>query len=647
MGTDGTERDGVLHYIMATAGHVDHGKSALVKALTGTDPDRLPEEKARGLTIDLGFAGLDLANGDSRYHLGIVDVPGHEDFVKNMVAGVGSIDLALLVVAADDGWMPQTEEHLQILTYLGVKRAVVALTKVDLMPESELAAEEVREQLMGTPLEDAPVIETSSIQGLGLDALRSALTDVLRDTPLPRDIGKPRLPVDRVFSMPGAGTIVTGTLAGGSFEAGQAVVLQPSGIDARIRRIQSHHAETDRVSPGTRVALNLPNVEAGEAVSRGHVVTAGVKGRASLTIDAILCRSGRDAGRSGESVKPLKDETRLRFHCASTTVPARIHFLSPASLEPGGTAIVQIRTEEPVYVFAGDRFVLRDWPERRTLAGGRVLDPCAQRARLHRSDRLDFLEARARDDADGRVFLQSALVRNGVVNGDEAILQSRFDHAELREAAATLMRDGVIIEHAPWYIHKAAWRKAARLAAATIEEHHAANPETMGYSLAALRSAVQAELPDEALFPFLVDDLCQLGFEQTAALIRKSAHQAELPEHLRQRADTIRKALNNKPLEPPARKELVQDKTDEQVMRFLLDADEAVKIGQDLIFSKQGFDRARQAVGAFIQQNGPATVSELREALGTTRRIMVPLLEKFDHDGITVRSGDKRRLGQA
>src|SRR5262245_55649158 len=230
------------HYIVATAGHVDHGKSALIKALTGTDPDRLPEEKARGITIDLGFAHLELTSPASStpIHVGIVDVPGHEDFVKNMVAGVGAIDLALLIVAADDGWMPQTEEHLQILSYFGVRRAVVALTKADLAADEEAAVSEVRKHLQDRVFAEAPIVATSVVTGLWLDTLKSTLSRELTTTPPPRDIGKPRLAVDRVFTLAGAGTVVTGTLVGGQLQRGQAVVIQPGGQPARIRRMQSH-----------------------------------------------------------------------------------------------------------------------------------------------------------------------------------------------------------------------------------------------------------------------------------------------------------------------------------------------------------------------------------------------------------------------
>src|SRR6266480_7351370 len=261
------------HFILATAGHVDHGKSALVKALTGIDPDRLPEEKARQITIELGFAQLILEGpNEQRFHIGTVDVPGHEDFVRNMIAGVGSIDLALFVVAADDGWMPQTEEHLQILSYLGASRAVVALTKIDLAEDEEAVKAQLRKQLAVSPFAEAPIVPTSVVTGRGLDELKTTLALVLNDTPRPRDIGKPRLPVDRVFTLRGIGTVVAGTLTGGTLHRGQAVVVQPSGKTTRVRSLQNHNRDVAVSLPGTRAALNLPDVDCGD-VQRGDVVT--------------------------------------------------------------------------------------------------------------------------------------------------------------------------------------------------------------------------------------------------------------------------------------------------------------------------------------------------------------------------------------
>src|SRR5438552_3323848 len=364
-------------FIVATAGHVDHGKSALVKALTGTDPDRLPEEKARGITIDLGFAHLELPSAAHRasatLHLGIVDVPGHEDFVKNMVAGVGSVDLALFVVAADDGWMPQTEEHLQILTSLGVGRAVVALTKIDLAENEALVQAQLRDKLADSPFAQAPIVPTSVVSGRGLEELKVTLAQVLSDTPPPRDIGKPRLPVDRVFTLRGIGTVVTGTLTGGGLRRGQAVVIHPSGKTARIRTLKNHNRDVEVCGPGMRTALNLPDVEdsaSAAGVQRGDVITLPETGAPSPAMDVLLEKSARLTGGKTGGARPLRDGSLVRIHVGSANVPARVFFLETGQLCAGGSALAELRFKFPVFAFASDRFIVRDWSEQATLAGG-------------------------------------------------------------------------------------------------------------------------------------------------------------------------------------------------------------------------------------------------------------------------------------
>ena len=429
------------HFIVATAGHVDHGKSALVKALTGTDPDRLPEEKARGITIDLGFAHLDLAAsapGAPSFQLGIVDVPGHEDFVKNMVAGVGSIDLALFVVAADDGWMPQTEEHLQILTYLGVNRAVVALTKIDLMQDEHRAIAAIHDKLRDTPFADAPIVPTSVVTGRGLDHLKAALAQVLAGTPSPRDIGKPRLPVDRVFTLRGIGTVVTGTLTGGTLRRGQSVAIQPSGKVARIRNIQSHNRDVELGVPGTRTALNLPDIAASDDVRRGDVVTLAEFGGPSDVLDVALEVSPR-------ANRPLRDGAQVRVHHGSANVRAKVVFSPRKELAPGEQALAQLRLEANVFVFAGDRFVLRDSAGQNTLAGGVVLDPDAGRKLFRSEARLSFLRQRAESPSEVTSFVASQIARDRAVRRSQLLLKSNFSAADISNAVSRLAAEGNLV----------------------------------------------------------------------------------------------------------------------------------------------------------------------------------------------------------
>ena len=307
------------HFIIATAGHVDHGKSALVKALTGTDPDRLPEEKKRQITIDLGFAALNVTapNGD-KIHAGIVDVPGHEDFVRNMIAGVGSIDLALFVVAADDGWMPQSEEHLQILNYLGVQRAVIALTKSDL-GRIDVVTNQIREQLTGTPFADSPIVPTSVRTGTGIEKLVNTLASQLARTEPQRDIRKPRLFIDRVFTLRGIGTVVTGTLTGGSLRRGQQIVVYPTNLETRIRSIQSHGHELEVAQPGMRTAINLPDLRV-DQIKRGDVVTLPDHGAPSST---LIVRRGKTVAPERRQDRCPSPEKRIVDICSPRSVARR------------------------------------------------------------------------------------------------------------------------------------------------------------------------------------------------------------------------------------------------------------------------------------------------------------------------------------
>ena len=628
------------HFIVATAGHVDHGKSALVKALTGIDPDRLPEEKSRGITIDLGFAHLELPSskpGNSPYLLGIVDVPGHEDFVKNMVAGVGSIDLALLVVAADDGWMPQTEEHLQILTYLGVSQAVVALTKIDLASDEAAVTGAIREKLRGTPFGGAPLIPTSAISGQGLDDLKGALAAVLADAPAPADIGKPRLPVDRVFKLQGIGTVVTGTLTGGMLRRGQMVVIQPSGKKARIRAIQSHNREVELSGPGTRTALNLPDLNGIGDIQRGDTVTLDEFDGPSRIVDVQLELTPR-------AIRPLKDGSRVRVHHGSCNVTALVALHEGKQLAPGERAFGQLRLEKPSFVFAGDRFIVRDWAEQNTLAGGVILDPDASRQLFRSRARLGFLSERAQSPEDVRHFVTSQFERDGVGRRSQLLLKSRFSAEEISGAVSQLNTEGRIVLVGDCVFDSEKWQAWRRRAADAIEAQHQAHPEQNGLSLTNLRKIFRAELPAEDFFNAFVESLCAGDFVRAGAEIRQATHQPALPAQLQAAGAKLRSTLAAKPFDPPSRKELAPDPVSQQALRFLIATGEAVEIGAELVMSAESVTRATDLIRQYIREHGPATVSELRQALGSTRRVMVPMLERLDRDAITLRQNDRRIL---
>ena len=633
------------HYIVATAGHVDHGKSALIKALTGTDPDRLPEEKARGITIDLGFAHLELPSpvSASPIHVGIVDVPGHEDFVKNMVAGVGAIDLALLIVAADDGWMPQTEEHLQILIYFGVPRAVVSLTKVDLAADEAASVSELRQKLKGTVFADAPIVPTSVVTGQGLDTLRTTLARELSAAPPSRDIGKPRLAVDRVFTLTGAGTIVTGTLAGGRFQRGQTVVVQPSGTPARIRRIQSHGQDVETIGPGTRTALNLADLDPVAGVHRGNVIASPEMGSASDCLDVILEISARAS-------RPLKDGVRVRVHYGSGNVPAHVALGAGKELAVGQRQIAQLRLEAPVFLFAGDHLTLRDWSEQHTLAGAIVLDPDATRRAFRHEVRQQWLERVAASLDTARAHARAAEFVTAYVAPDKAVRRSRafvktpFSKQDIDQAADQLAREGKMFAAGDMLIVAASWAAVTRRAAQLIDDLHREHPERQGLSLTDLRNTITKEFPIDDLFDSLVAGLSEQGFTRAGSIIQRASHRAQLPEPLRAAGEMLRRTLTARPLEPPSRKELTPDVASQRALKFLIDRGEVVEISAELVMSAAAAAQATAQVKAFLARNGPATVSDLRQSLGSSRRVIVPFLEFLDRTFVTVRHGDKRAL---
>jgi len=630
------------HFIVATAGHVDHGKSALVKALTGTDPDRLPDEKARGITIDLGFAHLELpaaAPGTSSFLLGIVDVPGHEDFVKNMVAGVGSIDLALFVVAADDGWMPQTEEHLQILTYLGVSRAVVALTKIDLTRDEHGVSAKIREKLLDTPFANAPIIPTSVVNGRGLDHLKAALTSVLTETAPPADIGKPRLPVDRVFKLQGIGTVVTGTLTGGALRRGQTVTIQPSGKKARVRTIQSHNRDVEVSGPGRRTALNLPDLNALGDIQRGDTVTLEVFGEPSTIIDVRLEISPR-------AVRSLKDGSRVQIHHGSCNVGALVAFYESKDLAAGEHALAQLRFEKPSFVFAGDRFIVRDWPEQNTMAGGIVLDPDASRRLFRSAARFRYLNDRGKSPGDVLNFVTSQVMRDGGGRRSQLLLKSRFSTDAISDAVSRAAAEGRVIIRGEYVFEPAKWQVWRSRAVDAIDRQHRAHSEQMGLSLTDLRTILKAELQDEVLFNTLVEDLYASDFVRVGAAIRRATHRPTLPAQLQAAGAKLRSTLAAKPFDPPSRKELAPDPVSQQALRFLLATGEAVEINMEVLMTAENVGRATELIRQFIRDHGPATVSELRQTLGSSRRVIVPLLERLDRDGVTLRQDDRRALSK-
>jgi selenocysteine-specific elongation factor len=634
------------HFILATAGHVDHGKSALVKALTGIDPDRLPEEKARQITIDLGFAQLILEGpSKQRFHIGIVDVPGHEDFVRNMIAGVGSIDLALFAVAADDGWMPQSEEHLEILTCLGVKRAVIALTKSDLA-DVETTVKEIRNQLRNTAFARSPIIPTSVRTGEGIKNLKNALTCEFGTMQPQRDVGKPRLFIDRAFTLRGIGTVVTGTLTGGRLGRGQGVIVQPQNLEARIRSIQSHGSELEFAQPGMRTAINLPDVAIGDGpgqIKRGDVITVVDLGKSSASLIALLEKSTR-LGPKDTAARPLKNGTSVYLHHGTSRFPARVALVDGDALESGKQTLARLKLESPTFAFLGDRFVLRDASEQHTIAGGLVVDPDGDREKFRLKEERESLTTRAPAPHDVDLCVRSEIALRGFVPMQTVLRKSPFSAAEIGEALLRLQRRNEIVIYEEIAADAKTWEILRSRASLLIDNAHKKNPERVGLDLNDLRRVLR-DLPAN-VFEALLSDLCSDNFVRKGLAIARISHRPALPDKLQLAAVKIREALSDKPFDPPARREIALDRSAQQVLQFSIENGEVIEVNSDVVLLRENFERMKSAVVDFISKNGPATVSQLRQALESSRRIMVPFLERLDRDGITRRVGDKRTLGR-
>ena len=630
------------HFILATAGHVDHGKSTLVKALTGTDPDRLPEEKARQITIELGFAQLILnGSNEQRLHIGIVDVPGHEDFVRNMIAGVGSIDLALLVVAADDGWMPQTEEHLQILTYLRVRRAVIALTKSDLGKIDNVSAQ-VREQLRDTAFAHSPIIPTSVRMGNGLENLKRALAVEFSTMQPQRDIGKPRLFIDRAFTLHGIGTVVTGTLSNGQLRRGQNVIVQPQNFEARIRSIQSHGSELESAQPGMRTAINLPDVPIRPGgIERGNTVTTAELGVATNTVDVVLEKSAR-LSRTDPAARPLKSGNSAHIHFGTGRVRAKSALLDKGVIEPGQCAIAQLRLESPLLVFVGDRFVVRDSSEQNTIAGGVVLDVDGSRENFRSTAQSQFLKTRASaiDDVDLRI--SSQLTRDGFAETTGLLIKSNVSADQIANALTRLERDGQIVLRGEIAAAAPHWRDLIARTTALIDLLHKRHPEQRGLDFTKLRT--ELNIGSDAFLTAIILELTGNGFVRAENKIARASHRPSLPPEIFPAAETIRAALAEKPFNPPSRKDFSKDRHLQQAVRFLIEQGEIIELNSEIVLPRDAADLMRTTVAEFLSKHGPATAGQLRQKIGTSRRVIIPFLEYLDRLGVTQRIGDSRQL---
>jgi selenocysteine-specific elongation factor len=629
------------HLIIGTAGHVDHGKTALIRALTGTETDRLKEEQERGMSIDLGFASFRLPSGRLA---GVIDVPGHERFLKNMLAGAGGIDLVILVIAADEGVMPQTREHLEILQILQTRKGVVALTKADIVEEEwlELVQDEVREKLRGTFLEGAPILPVSSITGQGLPELTAILDRLSGEVETRPVVGPWRLPVDRAFTVGGFGTVVTGTLMSGTVRVGDRAEILPDRLETRVRGVQTHGQSAPEAEAGTRVALNLAGVGL-EGVERGDVCCAPGALQPTLSIDARL-----DV--LGSCPREVKNRTRVRLHLGSAELLARLTLLDAESLLPGGSGLIQLRLEQPTACAKGDRYVLRFYSPMHTIGGGAVLEPHAAKHRRFESATLENLTVK--EQGTPEELLEEAVQRGGLAPTTPVKVaaqlgmppeEARALIERLKESGRLLAVDGEAVLHA----HPVEAAENQLLSA--LREFHTAQPLRVGMSREELRSRLSRAM-DAKGFALILSRLERAGRVQPLdGRVRVAGYEPQYTPQQARVAQAIEASLQENPTAPPGFEEIVQGQrlppaVAREVWEALIDAGTVVRVAEGVFFHRRALDQITQRVRAHLAEKQKMTASEFRDLIGSTRKYAVPLLEWLDQARVTRRVGDERIL---
>ncbi|MFC2002499.1 selenocysteine-specific translation elongation factor [Chloroflexota bacterium] len=614
-------------FVLGTAGHIDHGKSVLVHALTGIDPDRLREEKERGMTIDLGFAWRTLPSGRE---VGIVDVPGHERFIKNMLAGVGGIDLALLIVAANEGVMPQTREHLAILDLLKVPGGVVAITKKDLVDEEilSLVKMEIEELISNTVMSQAPIIAVSAVTGEGLDELISAIDQLLSSTEPRRDIGRPRLAIDRVFTMVGSGTIVTGTLIDGSLTVGQEVEIVPLGLKSRLRGLQTHKARLNVASLGSRVAANLVGIATSQ-LQRGDVLTTAswlVPTRmlsAKLELLPYLRRG-------------LRHNATVSFHTGATEAMAKVRLLEKEELPPGETTWVQLSLSKPVAVVNGDRFIIRSSTE--TLGGGKVVDAHARRLRRFRPVIIQNLEMREEGTAEGAVM--ALLETKQPLELSAVLAHGDLPASEVQPAIESLTQQGRVIRigqgERSLLFTPAGWERVARKATSTLQEYHRKFPSRIGMPKVELGSRLKLGGYSSAAWQRLLDEG---GIVEDSTSVRLPGHRIQLTAAQKAEIDAFLRSLARNPYSPLGDLVLEAD-----LLNLLIEQRKVVKVSDSVVFATSAYNEMVEKVTAEIKERGKITLAEVRDLFKTSRKYAQAFLEHLDQRKITRRIGDERVL---
>jgi selenocysteine-specific elongation factor len=618
-------------YVIGTAGHVDHGKSALVKALTGIDPDRLQEEKEREMTIDLGFAWLKLPGGQE---VSIVDVPGHERFVKNMLAGVGGIDLALLVIAADEGVMPQTREHLAILDLLDVRRGIVAISKTDLVDSDLLSLVEAdaAEVIADTALEDSPIVACSAVTGEGLPELVEAIEKELAQTPPKRDLDRPRLPIDRAFTVAGFGTVVTGTLVDGSFRVGQEVEIVPGGLRSRLRGMQTHQHKLEEASPGRRLALNLVSISPRD-LRRGMVVTTPGWLRPTIAIDVRL--------RAVSYLpRPIRHNLQVSFHSGSSEVSGRVLLLDHDELSTGQTAWAQVRLEEPLAAAPGDFFVIRSPND--TLGGGKVVDTHVRRHRRFHQPTLETLEKLDRGSPEDMLLVAlsrlepcevSQLARHTELTPDQVLAAA----ASLVESSRALVLGARELGPTSLLYSAKGFADLSGRAKDILSAFHRQRPLRRGVAREELRSRLGL---DPRAFEAVVATWVKQGdVREESGTLALPQHAPSLSAAQQASADAFLASLRASPYAPPT-----DSPPDSELLAYLEEEGQIVRVADNIAFAREAYEAMASRIVEHLKAQGTITLAQVRDMFAASRKYAQALLEYLDDQRITHRVGDERVL---
>ena len=632
--------------IVGTAGHIDHGKSALVRALTGVDPDRLPEEKRRGITIDLGFADLELDD----LRIGFVDVPGHERFVKNMLAGAHGIDLLALVIAADEGVMPQTREHFDICRLLGVSNGLVVITKTDLVDEEMLVLveDDARELIAGSFLADAPLVSVSSRTGAGMDQLKSQLVDLGKRVPPRSKDFTTRLPIDRAFSMKGFGAVVTGTLISGKITEGDELELLPLKANVRVRGLQVHNKSVHDAHAGQRTAVNLAGIDTAQ-IERGMVLAPAGRLRPTQIVDAwidVLAGASR----------AVRSRSRVRFHIGATEVLGRVRVLGGSSVEPGSGGLAQLRLEAPVVAVHGDRFILRSYSPAETIAGGVIVDPFATKHRGREMDHaLELLRLLMRDERAAKFegFVRAAGIR-GLRLADLAAATG-WTNEVLAAVAAEVQKHGSVIEVGGLYIARDSLDRLSAALIAELDRHHKREPLARGMLRETLREKVFTHSAPELFNGVLARLEGEGKVVSEKDIVRSSTHSVGLSNKDVELSNRIEQIYLAAGVEAPSLDDAMtkanvpaaQRAQARKLLQLLLDDRKLVRIQGDMFMHSKVIEALKTKLLTYASQHEPdrlIDVPTFKDLAGVSRKYAIPLLEYFDREQTTRRAGDKRLI---